>query len=80
MNKATFPHCDSLILHAPGECKYCDMYPERQKERMDNGVNFTGHGDDPATEVRPLDTINKWGGNVPKEGKGIYIYKERILE
>ncbi len=63
---APFPHCDSLVLHAPGECVYCDMYPDAQAKRLVDGVNFTGHGEDPASAVRPLEIINRWGGNVPR--------------
>ncbi len=64
-----FPHCDSLVIHAPGECEYCDMSPRMQQKRIDEGVNFTGHCDPnlkecPATLRRPLGTINRWYGNV----------------
>lgn len=67
---AQFPHCDSNVLHAPGECKYCDMHPQEQIQRAFSGINFTGHYDDdkelcPAERVRPIDTIEKWHGNVP---------------
>lgn len=65
--KAPYPHCDNLVLHAPGECEYCDMYPDKQAIRITQGINFTGHGDDPATEHRPLTTINQWYGNIPKK-------------
>lgn len=66
-----YPHCDSRVLHAPGECEYCDLYPEMQAERVDAGVNFTGHDDRgkapcPATQVRSLETINRWPGNRAK--------------
>ena len=64
--KAPFPHCDSNVLHAPSECEYCDHYPEEQENRIKNNINFTGHGNDPATDVRPLTTIYRWAGNVPK--------------
>lgn len=37
-----FPHCDQRILHAPGECKYCDWAPEWQALRQAWGVAFTG--------------------------------------
>lgn len=67
-----FPHCDSLVLHKPKECYYCDMYPELQEKRVLDGVNFTG-GNDPGkstcpSEVRrPLAMINRWYGNVPRK-------------
>jgi len=68
---AKFPHCDSSVLHAEGACEYCDMYPEWQALRRTWGINFTGESDPtklpcPATARRPLETINKWGGNRAK--------------
>lgn len=58
------------ILHAPGKCMYCDMYPDWQELRQLWGLNFTGENDidkatDPAEIDRDLETINRWGGNVP---------------
>ena len=43
---AQFPHCDSYILHAPGECEYCDRHPEWQELRQSWGIAFTGHSDE----------------------------------
>ena len=68
--EAQFPHCDSRILHAPGECKYCDKYPDRQRLREVQGINFTGKSDVtkskcPAETARSLDIINHWRGNIP---------------
>jgi len=68
--KAPYPHCDSNVLHFPKFCVYCDQYPEKQAERIDKGINFTGQQDPnkapcPAETNRPLDTINHWYGNVP---------------
>jgi len=40
LNKS-YPHCDPRVLHAPGECEYCDHYPEWQQERVENKVLFT---------------------------------------
>lgn len=66
----TYPHCDSRVLHAPGECEYCDRYAaDLQAQRIDQRINFTGYTDpdllpDPATQARPMETINRWGGNV----------------
>ncbi len=64
-----YPHCDSLVLHAPGACVYCDHYPERQKQRIRDRINFTGCSTPgwekcPAERRRPLATVNRWGGNV----------------
>lgn len=65
-----FPHCDSDVLHAPRECKYCDRHPFAQLRRRINRINFTGHYDEgkapcPSEVRRPLERINQWGGNVP---------------
>jgi hypothetical protein len=38
-----FPHCDQRILHAPGECEYCDRHPGWQGLRNAWGIAFTGH-------------------------------------
>jgi hypothetical protein len=64
------PHCDTDVLHAPGECVYCDCHPKRQLQREADGINYTGHHDPdkrmcPSEADRPLDTINLWGGNRP---------------
>jgi hypothetical protein len=65
------PHCDQSVLHAPGECAYCDRYPKRQQGRIDAKIAFTGGpvpefgSQDPATLARPLEKINLWHGNVP---------------
>jgi hypothetical protein len=41
-DRAVYPHCDDLILHAPSLCWACDLYPERQALRIDMGIAFTG--------------------------------------
>ena len=69
-----FPHCDELVLHAPGECTYCDRHSLEQHERIRDGVNFTGHNDStkracPSTARRPLEIIERWPGNRAKEEK-----------
>lgn len=66
-----FPHCDSAVLHAPGECEFCDLHPDWQWLREHWGINFTGHNDPkkskcPAETRRSLAIINRWGGNVPE--------------
>jgi hypothetical protein len=71
--QAPFPHCDELVLHAPGECEFCDHYPARQRQRERDGVNFTGHHDPgkrtcPAEVRRDLATLEAWGGNVAAQG------------
>lgn len=67
-----FPHCDSAVLHAPGECEYCDKHEEWQILRHMWGINYTGHNDPtkqqcPAEKHRSLANIEAWGGNVPTQ-------------
>lgn len=67
----TIPHCDSSVLHAPGECRYCDEVPEWQQYRTLARINFTGHDEEgyapcPSTYFRPLEKINRWPGNTPQ--------------
>jgi hypothetical protein len=68
--KASFPHCDSRVLHHPlDNCEFCNLYPERQLERFENKVAFTGRWREglercPAEQERPLDIINRSHGNV----------------
>lgn len=68
-------HCDARVLHAPGECRFCDAYPERQAARVDEGVAFSGHA--PANGQRPCPAdaavahgergdYNAWCGNVAR--------------
>lgn len=72
-----FPHCDQRVLHAPGECKFCDDCSLLQFVRHAWGINFTGHHQIetdngtamlpcPAEVSRPLDLINRWGGNTAR--------------
>jgi hypothetical protein len=78
-----FPHCDQRILHAPGECEYCDAHPEWQELREAWGIAFTGHppADDewtrqlpcPADFNRPANSgadHRRWGGNKPTSARG----------
>lgn len=63
-----FPHCDQRILHAPGECEYCDKHPEWQALRHAWGIAFTGYEPDgkelpcPAMHARP-EHFQAWIGN-----------------
>lgn len=66
------PHCDQSVLHAPGECKYCDQHPDWQALRVVWGIAFTGHPVDglnklpcPSDHVRGLGGSNVWPGNRP---------------
>jgi hypothetical protein len=71
MNKKepTPVHCDPAVLHAPGECEFCDKYgTDWQAYRQMAGINFTGHHDDgkalcPSEYRRSVQTINRWPGN-----------------
>lgn len=69
-----FPHCDARVLHAPGECKYCDEHPEWQELRFTWGIAFTGYTPDEGTKELPCpadyargDGHTKWGGNRAKK-------------
>ncbi len=63
---APFPHCDQLVLHAPGKCEYCDHYPILQTVRANNGIPFSGEGGSPDEERRPREIIDRWAGNRAK--------------
>lgn len=43
--RATAPHCDFRVLHAPGDCEYCDQYPDWQEYRKIAQINFTNQFD-----------------------------------
>jgi len=69
----TIPHCDQRVLHAPGECQYCDREPIWQALRLLWGIAFTGH--EPADGEMPCPSdyrrgtgqAHTWGGNRPTE-------------
>lgn len=67
-----FPHCDPRILHAPGECEFCDKHSDWQALRQIWGITFTGYEPegkelpDPATHIRGFDNANAWCGNKAK--------------
>ncbi len=63
------PHCDPSVLHAPGECEYCDRHKGWQEYRRLARINFTGHNEPdlapcPSTFFRPAELVGRWGGNV----------------
>lgn len=76
--KSGIPHCDDLVLHAPGDCEYCDEYENRQGLRILHGIAFTGQAlasdggpwyaarPCPATLLRSVEKIDRWYGNVAK--------------
>lgn len=63
-----FPHCDPRVLHAPGQCEFCDRHPEWQAMRLVCGICYTGYVPDgtelpdPATHARGA-RLNAWYGN-----------------
>jgi hypothetical protein len=81
-----FPHCDQRILHAPGECEFCDAHAEWQELRVAWGIAFTGHRPQtpegmpwlaqlpcPADFHRPQGSDSdhrRWGGNKPTAARG----------
>ena len=78
MNEASntlgpMPHCDPRVLHAPGECKYCDGKPEGQALRVMWDISFTGHAPTenqslmcPSDARRGVGGAHVWYGNQPK--------------
>lgn len=69
------PHCDAAVLHAPGECEYCDRHPDWQALRRVWGIAYTGHqlsGDVelvlpcPSDWRRGLGGAHVWAGNRPR--------------
>lgn len=66
-----FPHCDQSVLHAPGECGYCDSRADWQALRHYWGIAFTGHTPDagqipcPSDARRGVGGAHVWGGNRP---------------
>lgn len=68
-----FPHCDPSVLHAPGECEYCDVHPDWQILRDSWDMAFTGH--QPAENQVPCPSdarrgtggAHTWAGNRPTD-------------
>jgi hypothetical protein len=67
----SMPHCDQRILHAPGECEYCDAFPTWQQLRIIWGIAFTGYSPEerelpcPADYARG-DAHKLWSGNIAR--------------
>lgn len=64
-----FPHCDMRILHAPGECEYCDGHQEWQALRLAWGTCFTGYAPDAGELPDPFTNArgkSNWMGNQPR--------------
>lgn len=71
-----FPHCDPRVLHAPGECEFCDKHDEWQALRMAWGIAFTGWEPDPEKKELPCpanfargDKCQIWPGNKPQKSQ-----------
>lgn len=77
-----FAHCDQRILHAPGECPFCDEYPVAQALRVQWGIAFSGQQ---PTDEQPLPCpadaavaagrrgdYNQWPGNRPEGYAGSF--------
>ena len=66
-----FPHCDQRILHAPGECQFCDLHSSWQELRVYWGIAFTGYEPEGTELPCPADYARgsnhkKWFGNLAK--------------
>lgn len=66
-----FPHCDQRILHAPGECKYCDEHSDWQVLRARWGIAFTGYEPEGKELPCPADyargnSHKNWYGNIAR--------------
>jgi hypothetical protein len=78
---AKFPHCDQNVLHRKGKCDYCDMYPDLQKLRIKQKINFTGELK-PNKEPCPSDLsrgfkqAEKWHGNTAIKNRYTEMCKE----
>lgn len=68
-----WPHCDARILHAVGECEYCDMAKDLQSERETLDVSNTGKTNRrwpcPADLARKPEQYNAWSGNRPENAE-----------
>lgn len=70
------PHCDQRVLHPPGECIYCDRYPEWQLAREMWRVNYTGYHEQDKSpcpsedQGRSINSVNRWFGNVERKPRG----------
>lgn len=67
-------HCDGDILHAPGQCEYCDQYgADLQALRIELGIAFTGMTPQPgqlpcpSAERRTAEQAHRWPGNQPQK-------------
>lgn len=71
-----FPHCDTLILHSPGTCAYCDRHPDWQALRSAQGIAFSDTSEQdvheqglipcPSIIRRSAEVRDLWHGNVAR--------------
>lgn len=66
------PHCNVEVLHAPGECEFCDKFPGRQQLRIASETPFS-----------PVEQA--WLGNRPEGYRDLqawlpYDDRETVLE
>lgn len=85
----TFPHCEPLVLHAPGVCDYCDRYPKRQAARIRSKTLFTGEVPRDGWTACPADLRRppssgswhgNWYGNVPAPAGRLEEWQRRQRE
>jgi hypothetical protein len=80
-----YPHCDQRILHAPGECEFCDHHPESQALRRDWGICFTGYTPDGTELPCPADHARgekhtAWAGNkASNDGKSAWCGESKTF-
>lgn len=80
-----FPHCDPRILHAVGECGFCDKHPYWQAMRLAWGIAFTGYTPEgtelpcPADHARG-DKHKEWNGNTAQPVHPESNYRASIKE
>src|ERR1044072_3874721 len=61
------PHCNMEVLHAPGVCRVCDKYPQRQQGRIVSNTPFS-----PAEQP--------WPGNSPNGYADMYGRREELRD
>lgn len=81
------PHCDQRVLHAPGECTFCDKRPDWQVLRTRWGIAFTGKTPEDTEYSKQLpcpadfnrgDKHKAWHGNVaspPDEDAKLAVWR-----
>ena len=68
------PHCDAMVLHAPGDCAFCDHFLSGAAQALRRlwGIAFTGQTPQPGQVPCPSDArrgtagAHVWPGNIPR--------------